>query len=400
MALSDILEALTLGGAGAIGGYASAKEQELARQERERERQEQRRYQQEVLALQKRAADRADADAERQRIADIEKGLYEGSLREVQDVLNPAAIRQTASEARSSVARSLDEDLFEGAGKAPAQTYAAQRIAGEAMRPSMSFMEEVPEFTPSETFRERGSQAYGGSAVRPVTPEEIRAREREDAAAEAERKRKEQQDTARLIASAASGNREALSIALAEGLEDEVNAFAAFGKPEEQDLAAKSQEINYLMSQGYTRDEATAIVYGRGPAGSGAGDVDLEDIDDPMVRYIYDQANEVIKAAFGEGGQMNDRIRGYLEDSDLEEGAPDTPLNRRRILETVKREILGIRKPLQEPAPYELQPLNLFTPGILSTPTRVPLRPGTQGSAPVEQPMSESELFYQMYGDT
>jgi len=180
MALGDILEALAQGASGGYEMYSRLSQAERERQEREKERQEQRKYQQEVLSLQQRAADRADADAERQRIADIEKGLYEGSLREVRDVLNPAAIRQTASDARSAVARSLDEDLFEGAGKAPAQTYAAQRIAGEAMRPSMSFMDEVPEFTPSESFREQGSQEYRGSAVRPVTPEERRARELEE----------------------------------------------------------------------------------------------------------------------------------------------------------------------------------------------------------------------------
>jgi hypothetical protein len=180
MALGDILEALAQGASGGYETYSRLSQAERERQEREKDRQEQRAYQQEVLALQQRAADRADAEAERQRVGDIEKGLYEGSLREVQDVLNPAAIRQTASDARSAVARSLDEDLFEGASKAPAQTYAAQRIAGEAMRPSMSFMDEVPEFTPSETFREQGSQEYSGSAVRPVTPEERRASEREE----------------------------------------------------------------------------------------------------------------------------------------------------------------------------------------------------------------------------
>lgn len=54
MALSDILEALTLGGAGAVSGYASAKEQERARQERERARMDEQRYRQQMLDMRER----------------------------------------------------------------------------------------------------------------------------------------------------------------------------------------------------------------------------------------------------------------------------------------------------------------------------------------------------------
>lgn len=54
MALSDILEVLSLGGSGAIRGYQSAKEEERARQERERARMDELRYRQQMLDMRER----------------------------------------------------------------------------------------------------------------------------------------------------------------------------------------------------------------------------------------------------------------------------------------------------------------------------------------------------------
>lgn len=54
MAISDILEALALGGSGAIRGYQSSQEEERARQERERARMDELRYRQQQLDMRER----------------------------------------------------------------------------------------------------------------------------------------------------------------------------------------------------------------------------------------------------------------------------------------------------------------------------------------------------------
>lgn len=189
MALSDILEALTLGGAGAVRGYVSAKQEEEARAERERQREEDRKYREAVLGLQQRQFDAAEAARQRQYDRETQRDISEGLLRFTREIPNMAAVRGTISDALKAAEESAGADLFadQGIGMAakPAagQTNAAQFLREQEargkgpsrMQTSMSFLDEVPEFTPSESFRELGTQEFRGVGLRPVTPEERRA---------------------------------------------------------------------------------------------------------------------------------------------------------------------------------------------------------------------------------
>ena len=240
MALADILEALTAGGSAGLSAYAREKELEQERAERERARQEEARYRQQMLDASLRAEERAEAAAEYQRNQDTERGLIEGRLREVRDIYNPAAVRQSVA--------GLEQEIG-GVGEAPGQTYAARMMRQQEERPKsplasalreeepevalegmgrvseelpsrLSFLSEVPEFEATESFRERGSQQYGDTAVRPVTPEERAAstREREEA-------------VARLMEAALGGNQQAQAELVAGGMGDELEQYMDIRRP-------------------------------------------------------------------------------------------------------------------------------------------------------------------------
>ena len=235
-----ILEALTLGAGGGLSAYSQVKQQEEERAERKRARQEEARYRQQLLDFRKREEERAEAAAEYQRSQDIERGLIEGRLREVRDIYNPAAVRQSVA--------GLEQEIG-GVGEAPGQTYAARLMRQQEERPrsplasalreeepevtlegmgrvseelpsALSFLSEVPEFEATESFRERGSQQYGDTAVRPVTPEERAAstREREEA-------------VARLMEAALGGNQQAQAELIAGGMGEELERYMDIRRP-------------------------------------------------------------------------------------------------------------------------------------------------------------------------
>jgi len=264
MALADILEALTAGGSAGLSAYAREKELEQERAERERARQEEARYRQQMLDASLRAEEREEAAIERQRVQDIERGMSEGRLREVRDIYNPAAVRQSVA--------GLEQEIG-GVGEAPEQTYAARMMRQQEERPKsplasalreeepevalegmgrvseelpsrLSFLSEVPEFEATESFRERGSQQYGDTAVRPVTPEEKAASEREMF----------EQDLAESqgrLERAMAGDEQAISEMYARGEGDRLEKMMEFltpEAPEAPDLPATAQLIEYLRA--------------------------------------------------------------------------------------------------------------------------------------------------------
>jgi len=191
---------------------------------------------------------RAAADeAERK---DIEERMGSGQLRVAREIPNLAAARSTIDEALKAGERSEDEELF-SAQMAPGQTYAPQAMrnyramseadgrvfaqepteamkAGDISPLAKSLMEEtagegrevprpgaetsflgdllaeIPEFEPSETFREAGSREFEGQVLRPTTPAERAATERE-------RKDLERREFSELLSRALAGDEEAIT---------------------------------------------------------------------------------------------------------------------------------------------------------------------------------------------
>jgi len=429
MAIGDILEGLLAGAAGGFRGYSEFQQAEALRKEREAERNRLERIRKEDQAA--RAAEAAEARRFQLALAGFTPSTEAGAMGEPiaarapelgrlleefgpTQIAAPGAIPapRTRSDIASALAAETDGGRMDsGAMVAPNQTYSAiDRALAEADQPRPApdrarvVMEQgpAPQALRGPSARERGmdflevdDRFYTRPGERMLAEEEA-AREAKRLEDQQAAEKAENERLSGLIVRAASGDRDALSVALAEGLGPQVEAYRDFGKGDVREPTGKAGEIDYLINVlGYEPDEAVNYVLGRGP-GMGGADKDLEELDDQMVRYIYDQANEIIKEAFGDQ-PLSARVRDYLRESGVEEGAPDTPLNRQRILDTVKREVLGVRKPPREPARYELPPLQLFTPGILSGTPRVPMLSGAQGAAPTGPPMSESERFLEMF---
>lgn len=210
----DLLEALAVGGSGAISGYMQTQEANAARAERERERQAMEAYREATMAMDRERLEMARAAADEAERKDIEERMGSGQLRVAREIPNLAAARSTIAEALK--AGEGPEDMFEGAGlgmaakPAAGQTYAAQmqrekeQERTDVGRTPMSFLDEIPEFEPSETFREAGSREFEGQALRPTTPAERAATERE-------RKDLERREFSELLSRALAGDEEAIT---------------------------------------------------------------------------------------------------------------------------------------------------------------------------------------------
>jgi len=171
----DILEALTLGGAGAIGGYRQAKELEEARAERERNRMREDRYRQQMLDAQKRQEQR-EVDRE---IAAEQRDMLRMGYRQARpgEQTGPMTFRPTGVEVQEF---SVDPLEFEytpigapkveggriagtGASAAPGQTYSAISRALEESRPEPEVrtrrVEGPAAFTPARALE---SASIGG----------------------------------------------------------------------------------------------------------------------------------------------------------------------------------------------------------------------------------------------
>lgn len=157
MALSDILEALTLGGAGAIRGYQSAQEEERARQERERARMDELRYRQQQLDMREREL--AESRARDLRQEEREMGRLGYRVAGQDEPTGPMTFRPRDVK--------IPEFDFDRAELARPQTIPAPRVEGG--RVAGTGAAAAPEQTYSAVAR--ALEDYKGPEVRPAARE-------------------------------------------------------------------------------------------------------------------------------------------------------------------------------------------------------------------------------------
>lgn len=225
----DILEALALGGSGAIGGYRQAKELEEARAERERERMREDRYRQQVLDAQKRQEQRQiDRD-----IATEQREMMRLGYRQARpdEQVGPMTFQPTGVEIQEFNVDPLELEFGPaqirapeveggriagtGASAAPGQTYSAISKALEDQRPEPAVRTRRVEIDP-ETLPARAmeSATIGGRSymrvdeglLSEVERERDRRIEEEATRRENERVREEEEKAADELVRSFSGS--------------------------------------------------------------------------------------------------------------------------------------------------------------------------------------------------
>ena len=244
MALSDILEALALGGAGAIRGYQSAKEEERARQERERDRMQRALERSEDIRRAQEAADRLFG-------FQVQQAVGRGELVPTEYV-SYAKPSEFLSGERVGMQRrddAVSNALFD-AEEAPGQTYAA-RVTQEPDSALNRALSIEPEDVARQFKREpvegswtegRGTLEFGGQSYRPTTPAERLRKEMEI-------KEAEYKSNQELLSAALSGDQDAISRVYAKGLGKEFEGLVAYNQPAAEDLPDPLQIFNTLREE-------------------------------------------------------------------------------------------------------------------------------------------------------